>query len=170
MDQGTHNEWSDGLGNIGPHKAQVMQLDNYFQKDKGSVTCLHGGTIASSLFVVPDGIHNPGGAGPLRWQGDVSGSDGKARWQAQMQYNQPRIDNVNWIYRNDTAGRCIGQGQRMTYTLAITGPGFSVGLSTSFSTNGQDCIYTGNGTAHLHWEWGSDGPYTSPKAHVLYSY
>lgn len=170
VDQGTHNDWSDGLNNLGPYQAQVMQLDNWFQKDKGTVTCLHGGPYPSSIYVVPDGIDNPGGAGPLRWHGDVSGGDGKAQWQGQEQNSQPRIHNVNWIPRNDTAGRCIERGQTLTYTVAFSGPGFSVGMSTSFSMDGRDCIYTGKGTAHLHWEWGADGAYTSPRAHVLYSY
>jgi hypothetical protein len=105
------------------------------------------------IYVVPDGIDNPGGASPLRWHGDVSGGDRKAQWQGQMKYDQPKIHNVNWIYRNDTAGRCIEQGQSLTYTVAFSAPGFSAGMSTSFSKNGRDCIYTGNGTRHIHWEW-----------------
>ena len=109
----------------------------------------------------------PNTAGATRWHGDVSSKDGHDQWVNVEHYND---GDVNWIPRNDTAGRCIGKGNTLSYSVTFAGPGVSVALVTSLSTDARDCIYTGAGTAHHHWEWGFGGPYTSKKAHVLFSY
>ena|SRR5258708_39608117 len=58
----------------------------------------------------------------------------------------------------------IGTVRHRSSRVAFKAPGFSVGLASSFSHDIQDCIYTGSGAAHLHWEWGFGGSYTSTKA------
>ena len=68
------------------------------------------------------------------------------------------------------ARRCVSRGKTLSYSVAFAGPGISVDLLTSFSKDITDCIYTGKGTVHHHWEWGFGGKYTSKKARVLFSY
>jgi hypothetical protein len=122
----------------------------------------------SGDFIVPKGVDNvPNTAGATRWHGDVTDHDGHDQWVNVEHYNSKY---VNWIPRNDTAGRCIGKGNTLSYGVTFSGPGINVALITSYSTDSRDCIYTGNGTAHHHWESGYGGSYTSMKARVLYSY
>ena len=108
------------------------------------------GQSSKGDFIVPRGVDNvPNSAGATRWHGDVSSKDGHDQWVNVEHYN---YKYVNWIRRNDTAGRCLGQGKTLSYSVTFAGPGVTVALVTSYLSDTRDCIYTGNGRAHLHWE------------------
>jgi len=157
--------WTDGLGNIGTKQAQLVQVHEWFRRYTGTLTCLHSGTTKGD-FIVPKGVDNPAGsAGATRWSGNLIGHDGPD-YYAQVKRSNPSY--LNYIPRGHS--RCVGHGRTLSYSVAFKGPGFSVSLSTIYSKDVTDCISAGMHTAHLHWEWGFGGSYTSKNAHVLYSY
>lgn len=157
--------WSDGTSVLGDHTAKVLQLHEWFRRYTGTLVCLHSGTHSGD-FIVPRGVDNPANtAGATRWHGDVSGGDGRQQWLNVEHFNP---GYVNWIPKRDT--RCVGHGNTLQYSVSFSGPGFSVALATSFSTDVRDCITTFHGGAHRHWEWGFGGNYTSKHARLLYSY
>jgi hypothetical protein len=137
-----------------------MQLHVWFRKDQATETFLND--TNTGLFVLQSGIGNvPNTSGALRWHGDVSGMDGHDQWVAVEHYN-PKY--VNWIPRNDSDGRCVHHGKTLEYTATISAVGIDLGVLTSFSRDVEDCMFTGGGNAHHHWEWGDGGSFISAKA------
>src|SRR5262249_17925567 len=150
VDQEASWHWSDGTRTLPDHTAKVLQLHEWFRHYDGTLLCVHGDPDNID-FIIPRGVDNPPmSAGATRWQGDVSSHEGKINWAYAATFT-PKY--VNWIHRNDTNGRCVQTGQTLTYSVTFAGPGFSVGLSSSYSQDVQDCIYTG-GSHHKHWKWG----------------
>jgi hypothetical protein len=100
----------------------------------------------------------------LSWGDDVRAYDGRIEFDRHGGSANPY---ANWIPR----GHCrnIHKGHTITYSFAVTLLGIGVSSTTTYTTGTEQVICAEMATAHLHWEWGRDGSYTSGHAHVLYS-